>query len=88
MIYNRVGEKHVNMQGCGMEIIFYISAKDCTIRFDDGTIIEHVRYEHIKNKQIRNLNLLYDTCDCGGKKRVTSKNCKDCYACQGDKNEF
>lgn len=56
MIYNRVGEKHVNMQGCGMEIIFYISAKDCTIRFDDGTIIEHVRYEHIKNKQIRNPN--------------------------------
>ncbi len=39
--------------------------------------------------RIRNLNLLYDTCDCGEKKRVTSKNCKDCYKMirKGNKTE-
>lgn len=56
LLYNRIGEKHVNNQGCTMEVICYRQSDDIDIRFEDGTIIEHKRYTHFKQGKIRNPN--------------------------------
>lgn len=47
MDYNfikRVGELHENRKGNSAEIIEYFSAHNCTIQFEDGTIIKNIQY--------------------------------------------
>ena len=51
---NRVGEKHVNNQGLGFEIIDYIDCANVTIRYSDGFIAHNVQYTHIKSKSVSN----------------------------------
>lgn len=55
-IINRVGEKHLTNEGYTIEIIEYFRKDNCTVRFEDGTIITNVQYEHIKGKGIKNPN--------------------------------
>lgn len=46
-------------QHCGMdaEIINYQSATDINVRFDDGTVAEHVSYDVFKRGNVRNNNI-------------------------------
>lgn len=50
----RIGEVNYNSQGERMEIIDYINHKDITVRFEDGTIREHIFYIAFKNGQVKN----------------------------------
>lgn len=51
---NRLGEKLVNNQGLSFEIIEYNSAIDCSIKFEDGTIIKSREYRDLKKGSVRN----------------------------------
>ncbi len=51
---DRVGEKHITNEGYNIEIIEYFGALNCTIQFDNGTILKNKRYDRIKNGQIKN----------------------------------
>lgn len=53
-VKNRVGEKHVTKEGYTIEIIEYFKWGDCTIRFEDGTIIKNKVHQAIKNGSIKN----------------------------------
>lgn len=54
-IYNRVGEKYDNF-GCPFTIIGYNKRRDCTIKFDDGTIIENINFSNTLIGKIKNPN--------------------------------
>jgi len=51
---NRVGEKYVTKEGYEVEIIEYVNGNDCTVRFDDGTIIKNRMFYSIKIGSISN----------------------------------
>jgi hypothetical protein len=53
-IVNRVGEKHITNEGYEIEIIEYFSRINCTIQFEDKTIIKNKRYNEIKEGKIKN----------------------------------
>lgn len=53
---NRLYEKFINNQGVTMQIIEYHSAINCTVKFEDGTILYNRAYRDIKNKTTRNPN--------------------------------
>lgn len=53
---NRIGEKYITNEGYKIEIIEYFGWKNCTIQFDNGTIIRNIRYSHIKNGNVKNPN--------------------------------
>lgn len=53
---DRTGETVV--AGCGMKmtIVKYINSGDITVKFEDGTIVQHKQYTHFKNGKIQNPN--------------------------------
>lgn len=53
---DRTGERHFSNQGEMCEIIKYINNKCVTIQFKDGTIVEALPYNDIKNGKIKNPN--------------------------------
>lgn len=53
---NRVGEKHITLQGYEVEIVEYFHRLNCTIKFQDGLILEGLRYPHIVNGYVKNPN--------------------------------
>ena len=52
---DRTGERHINKEGCEVEIIKWINSNNCTIMFDDGMIYYNVKYINIKRGTIKNL---------------------------------
>lgn len=53
---DRTGEKSVNYQGVGMEIISYRKNKDMDVIFDDKTRVYSVNYSNFKLGKIKNPN--------------------------------
>ena len=51
---NREGEKYTTNQGYEVEIIKYINKNNCTIRFEDGNVIEEVLFDALKAGKITN----------------------------------
>lgn len=51
---DRVGERHVNNQGLGFEIIEYFNALNSTVKFDDGLVLYNTNYSRIKSKSVAN----------------------------------
>ena len=59
---NHVGEKGINKQGEELEIIKYRILQDLDVRFDDGTVVEHVTYNMFERGTITR-----------GKRRISKK---------------
>ena len=55
-IIGRVGEKHITNEGCKIKIINYFGWDNCTIQFEDGTILYNISYTKIKSGRIKNPN--------------------------------
>ena len=53
---DRLGEKHLANKGYWAKIIEYTNKRNCTIQFEDGTVIKQVQYSSIKKGQIKNPN--------------------------------
>jgi hypothetical protein len=51
---DRVGERHLNNEGCWLTITACRSAMDCDVQFDGGCILKNRAYGDIKNGQIKN----------------------------------
>ncbi len=51
---NRIGEKHITNEGYTIEIVKYFNRVNCTIQFENGTIIENRDYGNIKKGNIKN----------------------------------
>lgn len=52
----RIGETNIAKNGMRMTIIAYRNYKDVDVRFDDGTVREHIRYEHFLSGDVVNKN--------------------------------
>ena len=50
---NRVGENYVNKWGDKFEVIEYFGNLNCTVRFEDGTVVEKVEYRRIIAKNLK-----------------------------------
>jgi len=50
---NRVGEKHRTNQGYEIKIIEYFSSKNCTVKFEDGTLVRNKEYKEILKGKVR-----------------------------------
>ena len=50
----REGRKYVNNNGCTATIIKYIDSYNCTIQFEDGTILEKIRFGSISKGSFTN----------------------------------
>lgn len=75
----RIGEEH--LQNCGMaaKIIDYKKSNDITIRFLDGTIVEHVEYSNFIHGKINNPSLKRKTIkDRTGETRVMNNGLSAC----------
>jgi hypothetical protein len=53
---NRVGETFISKVFGTIKIIECLSNINCTIQFEDGTIVKNIQYVHLKNGQIKNPN--------------------------------
>lgn len=53
---NRQGEWHVNNDGESLHIIEYNGVNDCTIEFEDGTIVRNIQYHNIVSGGVKNNN--------------------------------
>jgi hypothetical protein len=53
---NRTGEKYFSPVYGYIEIIKYYNAYNSTIKFSDGTILNNIIYNHIKNDNVKNPN--------------------------------
>ena len=51
---DRTGEKHITNEGYEVEVIKYSNTSNCTIKFEDGCVVENVYYKHIKKGHIKN----------------------------------
>ena len=51
---DRIGEKHITLQGYEVEIVEYFNRLNCTVKFEDGLILEGLRYPHIVNGYVKN----------------------------------
>ncbi len=51
---DRTGENHITNEGYPIKIIECFSAINCTIQFEDGTILRKFRYDAIKDGRVRN----------------------------------
>ena len=51
---NRVGEIYTNKSGDRVTIIEYFKNDNCTIQYDDGTIVKNVEFTHIKKGSVKN----------------------------------
>lgn len=47
-----IGEEQINIQGLKMTLISYKNAKDITVQFEDGAVVEHKRYKIFKKGSI------------------------------------
>lgn len=74
---NRVGEKYITKENYKIEIIEYFGKYNCTIQFEDDTIIKCLQYNHIKTGNIKNPNHK-SVCDVGyigiGKYKARAQN--------------
>lgn len=74
---NRVGEIHITNQGYKVEIIEYFGWDNCTIRFEDGSIVKNRQYTAIVDGRINNVahlskyNVGYNS---GGKYKAEIRN--------------
>lgn len=57
MKIDRTGEVYTFEDGSFMQIIEYFSAKNITIRFNDGTIMNNVKYYRFSDGAIKNSNI-------------------------------
>jgi len=69
-INKHIGETNTANNGQIMEIIRYKSTREIDICFDDGTIVENIRYSDFKNGSVYNPNLLKN--DRVGEKRIAN----------------
>lgn len=53
---DRTGEVGINNQGCKMKIIEYRNSMSIDIKFEDGTIVNNIRYDHFKDQSVKNNN--------------------------------
>jgi hypothetical protein len=53
---NRQGEWWVNNDGDNLLIVEYNGVNDCTIKFDDGTILYNIKYHNIISGGVKNNN--------------------------------
>lgn len=53
---NRVGEKFITKEGLTLEITEYFSCRNCTFKFEDGTIIKNRWYGDAKRGLVKNPN--------------------------------
>lgn len=53
---NRQGEYHVNNDGESLHIIKYNGVNNCTIEFEDGTIVKNIQYHNIVSGGVKNNN--------------------------------
>lgn len=53
---SRVGETNRNHQGYMMRIIKYVSSHNVTVKFEDGTILEHCAYAGFRDGHLMNPN--------------------------------
>jgi hypothetical protein len=51
---NRVGEKHKTNEGYVVEIISYTNAFSCSIRFEDGTVLDNKIYNNVIKGGVKN----------------------------------
>lgn len=51
---NRVGEVSIMTKGYTAEIVEYYSSSNCSIKFEDGTILNKIRYGEFKKGSIKN----------------------------------
>lgn len=51
---NKVGERYINNEGQKAEIIKYKSSTNCSVQFEDGTIVENLQYDNIKKGAFKN----------------------------------
>lgn len=50
---NRIGEKFVTNKGYKVEIIDYTPYLNCTIKFEDGTILKNITYQNLQKGEVR-----------------------------------
>ena len=55
-VKNRIGEKWNSNEGYEMEIIEYFGTYDCTIKFNEGTIVSGLKYSAVKSGEVKNPN--------------------------------
>jgi hypothetical protein len=53
---NRQGECWVNNDGDNLLIVEYNGVNNCTIKFDDGTILKNIKYHNVKSGGVKNNN--------------------------------
>lgn len=74
---NRLGEKHINNSLQSFIIVEYFSRRNCTVEFEDGTIVKNINFSNIKTGGIVNPNFPYlygiGFCGIGAYKRLTNK---------------
>jgi len=54
----RIGEIYTASNGQKMTIIDYNNSNDVSVRFDDGTIIKHLKYNNIIIGNVKNINFI------------------------------
>lgn len=52
----RIGEHHITNQACKLKIIGYDNSQNCTIQFEDGTIVKNIKYSEIVRGCVDNPN--------------------------------
>lgn len=55
-LINRVGETFTSKVFGVIKIVEYFTNRNCTIQFEDGTIVKNIQYGHLKDDQIKNPN--------------------------------
>lgn len=56
LVDNKVGQVATNKAGQKMRVIAYRNYKDIDVQFEDGTVLEHVRYERFQDGILKNPN--------------------------------
>ena len=51
---NRIGEKHITNEGYLIKIIEYTNIHNCSIKFENGIILNNIQYRVVKTGQIKN----------------------------------
>ena len=51
---NRIGEVYIMNGGYSLKIIEYFSSDNCTVEFEDGTILYNIKYSYIRDKSVKN----------------------------------
>lgn len=50
----RLGKIFISTQGLAMEIIDYVDSMNCSVKFEDGTIVNNLQYNQIKVGYVKN----------------------------------